>query len=174
MVSETMARRGTASMAKMMGLMCVADSKLGKFREGQCPVTRTGDYSDVVVVDGDGRIIPWQRAARLDATEMGRTMREIVDKLYTFLLNMEGSGAGGAARSSTKRDLGVGQAQRGPRAEEADGGARKRHRREWTEAGCGRRRDERVTKAVLVRWRCSAGPLKDRRDARRRRGPGSV
>ena len=28
-------------------------------------------------------------AARLDATEMGQTMREIVDKLYTFLLNME-------------------------------------------------------------------------------------
>ena len=89
MVSETMARRGTASMAKMMGLMCVADSKLGKFGEGQCPVTRTGDYSDVVVVDADGRIIPWQRAARLDATEMGRTTREIVDKLYTFLLYME-------------------------------------------------------------------------------------
>ena len=91
MVSETMARRGIANMAKMMGLMCVADSKLANFREGQCPVTRTGDYSDVVVVvvDGDGRIIPWQRAARLDATEMGQTMREIVDKLYTFLLKME-------------------------------------------------------------------------------------
>lgn len=89
MVSETMARRGTASMAKMMGLMCVADSKLAKLTEGRSPVTRTGDYSDVVVVDADGRIIPWQRAARLDATEMDRTMREIVDKLYTFLWNFE-------------------------------------------------------------------------------------
>ena len=89
MVSETMARRGTASMAKMMGLMCVADSKLGKLTEGQSPVTRTGDYSDVVVVDADGRIIPWQRAARMDAAEMDRTMREIVDKLYTFLWNFE-------------------------------------------------------------------------------------
>ncbi len=89
MVSETMARRGTASMAKMMGLMCVADSKLGKLTEGESPVTRTGDYSDVVVVDADGRIIPWQRAARMDAAEMDRTMREIVDKLYTFLWNFE-------------------------------------------------------------------------------------
>lgn len=61
----------------MMGLLCVADSKLGEFEEGQCPVTRTGDYSDVVVVDADGRIIPWQRVARLDRTEMERTMREI-------------------------------------------------------------------------------------------------
>ena len=89
MVSETMARRGTASMAKMMGLMCVADSTLGKLTEGQSPVTKTGDYSDVVVVDADGRIIPWQRAARLDAGELDRTMREIVDKLYTFLWNFE-------------------------------------------------------------------------------------
>ena len=89
MVSETMARRGTASMAKMMGLMCVADSKLGKLTEGHSPITKSGDYSDVVVVDADGQIIPWQRAARLDDTEMGQAMREIVDKLYTFLWNFE-------------------------------------------------------------------------------------
>ena len=89
MVSETMALRGAGSAARMIGLLCVADSKLGEFGEGQCPVTRTGDYSDVVVVDADGRIIPWQRVARLDRTEMERTMREIVDRLYTVLRNME-------------------------------------------------------------------------------------
>ena len=89
MATEEMARRGAASMAKMMGLMCVADSKLGEFKEGLCPVTRTGDYSDVVVVDADGRIVPWQRVARFDASEMRQTRREIVDKLYTFLLNWE-------------------------------------------------------------------------------------
>jgi hypothetical protein len=69
--------------------MCIVDSGVGKLTEGQCPVTRTGDYSDVVVVDADGRIIPWRRAARLDAKEMRRTRREIVDKLFTFLLNMQ-------------------------------------------------------------------------------------
>ena len=89
MVTETMVRRGTASMAKSMGLMCVADSGLGKLTEGECPVTRTGDYSDVVVVDADGRIIPWRRVARFDAKEMRQTRREIVDKLFTFLLNMQ-------------------------------------------------------------------------------------
>ncbi len=89
MATEEMAQRGAASMANTMVLMCVADSRLGKFREGQCPVTGTGDYSDVVVVDADGRIVPWQGVARRDANEMGRTMREIVDKLYTCLLNME-------------------------------------------------------------------------------------
>ena len=89
MVTKTMVRRGTASMAKSMGLMCFADSGLGKLTEGECPVTRTGDYSDVVVVDADGRIFPWRRVARFDAKEMRRTRREIVDKLFTFLLNMQ-------------------------------------------------------------------------------------
>ena len=89
MVSETMALRGAGGAARMIGLLCVADSKLGEFGEGLSPVTRTGDYSDVVVVDADGRIIPWQRVARLDRTEMERTMREIVDRLYTYLRNME-------------------------------------------------------------------------------------
>ena len=34
----------------------------------------TGDYSDVVVVvvDAAGRIIPWQRVARLDGNELDR------------------------------------------------------------------------------------------------------
>ena len=89
MATETKLPRGAASMARTMGLLCVADSKLGEFGEGQRPVTRTGDYSDVAVVDADGRIIPWQRVARLDGTEMERTMREIVDRLYTFLRNMD-------------------------------------------------------------------------------------
>ena len=80
MATEEMARRGAASMAKMMGLICVADSKLGEFKEGLCPATRTGDYSDVVVMDADGRIVPWQRVARFDASEMRQTRREIVDK----------------------------------------------------------------------------------------------
>ena len=89
MVSETMALRGAGGAARVMGLLCVADSKLGEFGEGLSPVTRTDDYSDVVVVDADGRIIPWQRVARLDRTEMERTMREVVDRLYTDLRNME-------------------------------------------------------------------------------------
>ena len=89
MATERMARLGAANMAKMMGLLCVADSKLGELGEGEGPTTKAGDYSDVVVVDAEGRIIPWQRVARFDAAEMVRMRREIVDKLFTFLLNFE-------------------------------------------------------------------------------------
>ena len=86
---EARARRGATSTAKLMAQMCVELSRLEKFRQGLCPVTRTGDYSDVVVVDGDGRIIPWQHVARFDAEEVREMMRDIVDKLYTCFLNFE-------------------------------------------------------------------------------------
>ena len=62
MATETMALRGTAGTARMIGLLCVADSKLGGMTKGQSPVTMMGGYLDVV--DGDGRTIPWQRLSR--------------------------------------------------------------------------------------------------------------
>ena len=89
MTGEGKPLQGASGIAKLMALMCFEDSRLGRLKEGLGPVTRTGDYSDVVVVDADGRIIPWQRVARLDAEEMRRTRREIVDRLYTYLRNIE-------------------------------------------------------------------------------------
>ena len=89
MATERKPLRGASGMAKLMVLMCFEDSRLGRLKEGLAPVTRTGDYSDVVVVDADGRIIPWQRVARLDADEMRRTRREIVDRLYTCFRHIE-------------------------------------------------------------------------------------
>ena len=89
MATERMARLGAANMATMMGLLCVTDSKLGELGEAERSASRAGDYSVVVVVDAEGRIIPWQRVARFDAADMTRMRREIVDKLFTFLLNFE-------------------------------------------------------------------------------------
>ena len=51
---------------------------------GLSPITHTGDYSDVVVVDADGRRIPWPDMSRFDENEMRDLMREIVNKIYTF------------------------------------------------------------------------------------------
>ena len=89
MYTETMARRGAGSLAKLLALMCVENSKLEQHRLGLSPVIRTGDYSDVMVVDADGRHTPWQRVARLDTDEMRETMLDIVDKLYTCFVNFE-------------------------------------------------------------------------------------
>ena len=48
------------------------------------PVTRTGDYSDVFVLDADGRKIPWAEVSRFDDDQMRALLREIVNRLYTF------------------------------------------------------------------------------------------
>ena len=52
---------------------------------GLFPITHTGDYSDVVVVDAEGRRIPWPEVSRFDENEM----REIVNKIYTFFVKGE-------------------------------------------------------------------------------------
>ena len=53
------------------------------------PLTKTGDYSDVVVVDAEGRRLPWPEISRFDKDEMRDLMRQIVNKIYTFLAKMD-------------------------------------------------------------------------------------
>ena len=53
------------------------------------PVTRTDDYSDVVVLDTDGNPIPWSEVSRIDDAQMRGRMREIVNRRYTFHLNCD-------------------------------------------------------------------------------------
>ena len=78
-------RRGAPAFARILALMCVRQSRLENLHRGLSPITRTGDYSDVVVVDADGRRIPWPEVSRFDQNEMRDLMREIVNKIYTFL-----------------------------------------------------------------------------------------
>ena len=40
-------------------MLCIRNTQLETLHAGLPPVTRTGDYSDVFVVDADGRRIPW-------------------------------------------------------------------------------------------------------------------
>ena len=43
-----------------------------------------GDYSDVTVIDADGRRIPWPEVSHFDDNTMRELMRQVVDRLYTF------------------------------------------------------------------------------------------
>ena len=43
-----------------------------------------GDFSDVVVIDANGRRIPWPEVSRIGNDEMGNLMRQVVNRLYTF------------------------------------------------------------------------------------------
>jgi len=79
-------KRIAANLARIMAMLCVRNTQLEALHAGLTPVTRTGDYSDVVVLDADGRRIPWTDVSRIDEDEMRALMQEIVNRLYTFHL----------------------------------------------------------------------------------------
>ena len=70
-------------------MLCVRNTQLETLHAGLGPITRTGDYSDVFVVDADGRRIPWTEVSHIDDTEMRDLMRTIVNRLYTFHLEAD-------------------------------------------------------------------------------------
>ena len=82
-------RRKVPAFVKILALMCVRQSMLETLHRGATPITRSGDYSDVVVVDAAGQRIPWPEVSRFDENEMRDLMREVVNKLYTFLIKAE-------------------------------------------------------------------------------------
>lgn len=82
-------QRIAAQLARLMAVICVRNSRLEDMHAGRVPVSRTGDGSDIVVLDGEGNRIPWTEVARIDDDEMRALMREIVDRLYTFHLRID-------------------------------------------------------------------------------------
>ena len=72
-----------------MAVACVRNTQLEALHAGRTPISRTGDGSDVIVVDADGNRIPWSEVSRIDDDEMRALMREIVDRLYTFHLRID-------------------------------------------------------------------------------------
>ena len=82
-------KRIAAKLAKIMAMLCVRNTQLETLHAGLTPTTRTGDYSDVFVLDANGRRIPWTEVSRIDEDEMRQLMREIVNRLYTFHLEAD-------------------------------------------------------------------------------------
>ena len=48
----------TSLLVRTMALLCVRNSMIEDIHAGLVPVTRTGDYTDVTVIDADGRRTP--------------------------------------------------------------------------------------------------------------------
>jgi hypothetical protein len=82
-------KRIAAKLAKIMAMLCVRNTQLETLHAGLTPITRTGDYSDVFVLDANGRRIPWTEVSRIDEDEMRALMRDIVNRLYTFHLHAD-------------------------------------------------------------------------------------
>jgi len=79
-------KRIAAKLTKAMAMLCVRNTHLETIHAGKTPVTRTGDWSDVTVVDADGNSIPWTDVSQISDDEMRDLMRDIVNRLYTFHL----------------------------------------------------------------------------------------
>lgn len=54
---------------------------------GKVPLAKTGDWSNVTVLDADGNHIPWRNVSRID--DEIRALRDVVNCLYTFQLHAE-------------------------------------------------------------------------------------
>lgn len=72
-------------LAKIMTAACVRRGYLEKLHCGTTPITHTGDYSDVKVIDAEGREIPWNNVARINQDEMRTLVTGVVNRIYTFL-----------------------------------------------------------------------------------------
>ena len=82
-------KRIAARMAKTLAMMCVRNTGLETLHSGVVPVTQTGDYSDVRVIDADGREIAWNDVSHLDDDQMRALMKEIVNRVYTFYISID-------------------------------------------------------------------------------------
>ena len=81
--------RAAAKLAKAMAMICVRNTMLENIHAGRVPRTKSGDYSDVFVVDAEGNRIPWREVSHIDDNEMRDLMRQVVNRLYTFHLRIE-------------------------------------------------------------------------------------
>ena len=77
-------QRIAAQIAKTLTMLCVRNTRMEDFHAGTVPVTHSGDYSDVRVIDADGREIAWNDAAHLDQDQMRALIKQIVNRIYTF------------------------------------------------------------------------------------------
>jgi hypothetical protein len=78
-------KKAKSEFSKIMAAACVRRGYLEKLHCGITPVTRTGDYSDVKVIDADGRTIPWNQVSRINQDEMKTLMIGVVNRIHTFL-----------------------------------------------------------------------------------------
>ena len=78
-------KKAKGEFSKIMAAACVRRGYLERLHCGTTPVTRTGDYSDVKVIDAEGKEIPWNMVSRINQDEMKTLMSGVVNRIHTFL-----------------------------------------------------------------------------------------
>ena len=80
------AEKDCAQLAKTLTAMCVRNAEIENIHAGKLIVTKTGDYSDVRVIDAEGNEFAWPDVSHISDEEMKILMKGIVNRLYTFLM----------------------------------------------------------------------------------------
>lgn len=78
-----------ADLAKTLTAMCVRNAEIEDIHAGVKMVTKTGDYSDVKVIDAAGNEFSWQEVPHITNPEMKMLMKGIVNRLYTFFMQAD-------------------------------------------------------------------------------------
>lgn len=86
---EKTEKRIAAQIAKTLTMMCVRNTFLEDLHAGKFPASKTGDYSDVKVIDGEGREIAWNELSRLNNDEMKVLIKQIVNRVYTYFIRAD-------------------------------------------------------------------------------------
>lgn len=75
-----------AELAKTLTAMCVRNAEIENIHAGKPIATKTGDYSDVKVIDAEGNEFAWPDVSHISDDEMKVLMKGIVNRLYTFMM----------------------------------------------------------------------------------------
>lgn len=88
MADDRIPDAATRKIALALVEHCVRNTGLENLHAGITPDSLKGDYSDVKVVTPYGEI-PWAQLSRISDAEMKTLMKEIVNKVYTFITHLE-------------------------------------------------------------------------------------
>ncbi|MDR2819162.1 MAG: hypothetical protein LBB60_01325 [Desulfovibrio sp.] len=72
-------------LAKAIVAYCFRNAGIEVIHAGQTPVSKTGDFSDVFVVDAGGNRITWAEVSRITQEEMQGLIRTAVNRVYAVL-----------------------------------------------------------------------------------------
>ena len=78
-----------SDLAKAIVAFSFRNTSLEDIHAGLSPVSNTGDFSDVIVTDANGREIPWNRVSRIEQEEMKLLMQTAVNRVYTVLMQQD-------------------------------------------------------------------------------------
>lgn len=78
------------NLAKALAVRIVRNTSIIEYiHAGTFPRTKTGDYSDVKVIDAEGREIRWNDVAHITQEQMKAFNKEVVNNFYEYLVKSE-------------------------------------------------------------------------------------